>query len=144
MLSLALVPLVLASAATAGVHRLKLHKMPHSNPEHVGALASVAQLGAKYGVQSPINSLSRDAEDNLYWTQVGQQESLSTKGPHTVPLTSMFHRRCVDSPILYSNSTAAHRLRKCPVLCRDNPGNPTTICKFRFPASSRLANIRPP
>lgn len=82
-----LVPLLsLVGAASAGVHRLKLHKAEPASRDHVASYGAVAQLGEKYGVQSPMNRLSRNGEDDLYWTQM-QQDPL--KGGHSVPLSSM-------------------------------------------------------
>jgi hypothetical protein len=86
MLSPVLLSLSLATVASAAVHRLKLQKIPHESPEHIAAFHTVAQLGQKYGVQVPvINSLSRNAEDDLYWTQM----QADAQGGHNVPLTSM-------------------------------------------------------
>lgn len=87
MFSSVLLSLSLSTLAVAGgVHRLKLQKIPPSSPEHVGSLAAVAQLGQKYGLQTPLsNPLVRNAEDDLYWTQVQE----GGQGGHSVPLTSM-------------------------------------------------------
>lgn len=85
MLNQVVFALSLVGAASAGVHRLKLQKAPPVSPEHVASYGAVAQLGEKYGVPSPFTKLSRDREDDLYWTQV-QQDPL--KDGHTVPLSS--------------------------------------------------------
>jgi len=75
----------LTLAAAGGIHRFKLQKVSHSSPEHVGSFSSVAQLGQKYGVQTPmLKPLLRNAEDDLYWTQVQDMEG----GGHSVPLTN--------------------------------------------------------
>jgi len=77
--------LSLATAAAAGVHRLKVHKIAHT-AEHFASSPAVAQLSQKYGVQTPlVNTLSRNDEDDLYWTQV---QDGNTKGGHSVPLTN--------------------------------------------------------
>jgi saccharopepsin len=81
LLSLSLSTLVVAG----GVHRLKLQRIPPSSPEHVGSHSAVAQLAQKYGMQTPLTKpLVRNAEDDLYWTQVQE----GGQGGHSVPLTN--------------------------------------------------------
>jgi hypothetical protein len=82
-----LLSLALASSVSAGVHRLKLQKIAPESPDHFASLSSVAQLGQKYGVQMPMvtKPLSRNGEDDLYWSQVVQDP---LKGGHSVPLSS--------------------------------------------------------
>ena len=87
MLNQIVVALTLVGAASAGVHRLKLQKTPPASPDHVASYGAVAQLGEKYGAPSPMTKLSRNGEDDLYWTQV-QQDPL--KGGHSVPLSSKY------------------------------------------------------
>jgi len=75
-----------ASQATAKVHRLKLQKTP-IHKDHLASAHAAVELGHKYGVQQQqpfLNQLSRNEEDNLYWTQVQE----SGKGGHSVPLTN--------------------------------------------------------
>lgn len=83
--SVLLASLSLAGAASAGVHRLKLHKVAPATPDHVASAGAVAQLGEKYGVPSSMSKLSRNGEDDLYWTQVSQDP---LTGGHSVPLSN--------------------------------------------------------
>ncbi|KAA1466404.1 aspartic peptidase A1 [Dentipellis sp. KUC8613] len=100
MILSALAPLLLLPyAASAGVHKLKLKKLPPvaNNP----ALES-AYLAEKYGAQAPQQMplmgsggagrrvrLARPGEDgeDLFWTQ----DDVRTKGGHTVPLTNFMN-----------------------------------------------------
>lgn len=81
------VALSLIGAASAGVHRLKLHKTQPATSEHVASYGAVAQLGEKYGVVQSVNKLSRNGEDDLFWAQVEQNP---LKGGHSVPLSSEY------------------------------------------------------
>jgi|ERR1700722_5088781 len=91
MLITALAPLLFVPFAAAGVHRLKLQKLPLTlnNP----SLES-AYLAEKYGAPSPSQRplmgaggagrrIAHPEQKDLFWTQ----EEL--KGGHSVPLTSM-------------------------------------------------------
>lgn len=85
--------LLLLPFASAGVHKLKLHKLPQVTPGHA---LETAYLAEKYGVSAPIQQLPlmgsggagrniRPAdEDDLFWIQ----EDL-LNGGHNVPLQSM-------------------------------------------------------
>ncbi|KAG8911623.1 Vacuolar protease A [Tulasnella sp. 408] len=85
--TVALLPL----AAHAGVHRMKLQKLPAQS--HDG-LSDVAHLAQKYGGQVPLGGFGgsgrkvavEDKDDSLYWTQ--NQQDLINKGGHGVPLSN--------------------------------------------------------
>ena len=90
-----LAPLALLPFAAAGVHKLKLKKLPQELPHNPSLEA--AYLAEKYGGdQTPLFGaggvgrsvrLTRPGEDdNLYWTQD------SLKGGHNVPLSSRCFR----------------------------------------------------
>lgn len=114
MLLSAFATLLLLPFASAGVHKLKLHKIPQVTPGHA---LETAYLAEKYGAtvspqQLPLmgaggagRNIRPAPEDELYWTQ----EDLSDG--HKVPLTSMSSFVESDSPPQYY-----HRLHECPVL----------------------------
>jgi saccharopepsin len=92
----ALAPLLLASLATADVHRLKLKKLPPASQDPVKEALYLRQkydttpqlplmgaggVGRKF---PPAKNAGKD--DNLYWTQ--EQQDVINKGGHGVPLTS--------------------------------------------------------
>ncbi|KAG9020868.1 Vacuolar protease A, partial [Tulasnella sp. UAMH 9824] len=85
--AVALLPL----AAHAGVHRMKLQKLPNQSQDGV---SDVAHLAQKYGAQIPLGGFggagrkvaSDDKDNNLYWTQ-NQQEFIHGGG-HEVPLSN--------------------------------------------------------
>jgi saccharopepsin len=91
---LLLAPLVSA----AGVHKLKLHKIPHAT---IDRASETQYLAEKYGAQSihqqplmgaggagrRIPCTRQRNGENLYWTQDAIQ------GGHGVPLSSMFCTR---------------------------------------------------
>ena len=85
--------LLLLPFASAGVHKLKLQKLPAVSPGHV---LETAYLADKYGGQLPYQQLPllgsggagrkvrpSPKEDDLFWTQ----EDL-LNGGHNVPLSS--------------------------------------------------------
>lgn len=85
--TIALLPL----AAHAGVHRMKLQKLPVQSQD---GLSDVAHLAQKYGGQVPLagfggagRKVATEEKDNsLYWTQ--NQQDLINKNGHGVPLSS--------------------------------------------------------
>lgn len=108
MLLSAFATLLLLPFASAGVHRLKLHKIPQVTPGHT---LETAYLAEKYGVtvppqQRPLmgtggagRNIRPAPEDELYWTQ----EDLSDG--HKVPLTSMSSFAKGDSPPQYHQTS---------------------------------------
>jgi len=88
LISLALLPL----AANAGIHRMKIQKLPPS-PHHNGA-SDVAHLAQKYGAQIPLGGFGgsgrkvaiEERDDSLYWTQ--NQQEIFNSGGHGVPLSN--------------------------------------------------------
>ena len=85
--------LFLLPFASAGVHKLKLNKLPQVSPGHP---LETAYLAEKYGAQAPYQQLPlmgaggagrnirpSTEEDDLFWTQ----EIIN--GGHNVPLSSM-------------------------------------------------------
>jgi len=106
MLLSALTPLLLLPYVTAGVHKLKLKKLPPvaNNPS-----LETAYLAEKYGTAPPTQlplmgaggegrriRLTRPGEvaEDLYWTQDG----VVTQGGYNVPLTSQPHSCAVGFP----------------------------------------------
>ncbi|KAH7926766.1 Asp-domain-containing protein [Leucogyrophana mollusca] len=96
MLLSAFTSLLLLPFASAGVHKLKLQKLPQVTPGHA---LETAYLAEKYGgVQTPYQQLPLmgaggagrtvrpSPEDDLFWTQ----EQL-LKGGHNVPLTNFMN-----------------------------------------------------
>lgn len=95
--------LLLIPFASAGVHRLKLQKLPSVTPGHQ---LETAYLAEKYGSQVPFQQLplfgaggaGRNVQpspkgDDLFWTQ----EDL-LNGGHSVPLSSMYLPRLRSIP----------------------------------------------
>ena len=89
----AFTPLLLLPFASAGVHKLKLQKLPSVTPGHVH---ETAYLAHKYGSEVPYQQLPlfgsggagrkvrpSSKEDDLFWTQ----EDL-LHGGHDIPLES--------------------------------------------------------
>ncbi|OAX43459.1 Asp-domain-containing protein [Rhizopogon vinicolor AM-OR11-026] len=87
--------LVLLPFASAGVHKLKLNKLPQVSPGHA---LETAYLAEKYGVQTPYQQLPlmgaggagrhirpQSDDDDLFWTQ----EIIN--GGHNVPLTNFMN-----------------------------------------------------
>jgi saccharopepsin len=103
-----LAPMLLASTATAAVHRMQLKKLPEQTL--VSPEAEAAHLATKYGaVQSPMvvptsnsrlfagrPSKNEDGED-LFWTQ----------GGHNVPLSSKQHFLCLFRSSLVADNVFA-------------------------------------
>ncbi|KAG8860558.1 Vacuolar protease A [Tulasnella sp. 330] len=86
LLSLAVLPL----AANAGIHRMKLHKMP-SALQLDGARSDIAHLAHKYGAQVPLGGFGGSGrktpnDESLYWTQSDQE--FNAQGGHGVPLSN--------------------------------------------------------
>ncbi|OJA19016.1 hypothetical protein AZE42_00360 [Rhizopogon vesiculosus] len=87
--------LILLPFASAGVHKLKLNKLPQVSPGHA---LETAYLAEKYGVQTPYQQLPlmgaggagrhirpQSDDDDLFWTQ----EIIN--GGHNVPLTNFMN-----------------------------------------------------
>jgi len=96
MLLSAFTPLLLLPFASAGVHKLKLQKLPSVSPGHV---LETAYLAEKYGSQVPYQQLPlfgsggagrrvrpSHKEDDLFWTQ----EDL-LNGGHEIPLSNFMN-----------------------------------------------------
>ncbi|KAG8911624.1 Vacuolar protease A, partial [Tulasnella sp. 408] len=82
---------LLPLAVHAGVHRMKLQKLPNRSQD---AVSEVAHLAQKYGAQVPLGGFGGagrkvaigDKDDNLYWTQ--NQQEFVHQGGHGVPLSN--------------------------------------------------------
>jgi len=102
--------LVLLPFASAGVHKLKLNKLPQVSPGHA---LETAYLAEKYGVPAPYQQLPlmgaggagrnvrpQTDDDDLFWTQ----EIIN--GGHNVPLTSMSTVLSSDVVLVHISQTS--------------------------------------
>ncbi|KAG8987192.1 Vacuolar protease A [Tulasnella sp. JGI-2019a] len=85
VLTLALLPL----AANAGVHRLKLQKLPPAQQQ--GGRSDVEHLALKYGAQVPLGGFGGSGrktpkDESLYWTQ--NEPEFNAQHGHGVPLSN--------------------------------------------------------
>ncbi|EIW76137.1 Asp-domain-containing protein [Coniophora puteana RWD-64-598 SS2] len=95
MLLSAIAPLILLPFASAGVHKLKLQKLPQITPGHTHETTYLShKYGGQVAQQVPLmgaggagrNFRPSPHDDDLFWTQ-----EVAVEGGHTVPLSNFMN-----------------------------------------------------